>query len=105
MTSHIAFMAELVRHDMMMNLYYAAVAVCIIYKLAALGIYLAKIHAIPATIGRAGCLVVGTIVFLKASGRFQGGDTAQWLDIARELAWCGLLYAVIMLIRNQVINK
>lgn len=105
MTSHISLMAEIIRHDMMMNTFYAAVAVCIIYKLAALGIYLAKIHALPALTGRVGCLVVGTIIFFKAMGRFQGGDTAQWLDITRELAWCGLLYAVIMLLRQQTINK
>lgn len=100
MTSYMLFTNETIRHDMMMNLFYALTAVCIIYKLAALAIYLAKIQAIPAIIGRAGCMVVGTIVFFKASGRFHGGDTAQWLDITRELAWCGLLYAIIILVRN-----
>ena len=96
---------ETIPHDMLMNLFYAMAAVCILYKLAALGIYLAKINAFPATVGRAACLVVGTIVFVKASNRFHGGDTAQWLDIGRELAWCGLLYAIIILVRNLISNK
>jgi hypothetical protein len=103
--SEASFVANVLRHDAMMNLIYAVCALCIIYNLAVLGTYLAQIDAGSALVGRVCCLCVGTVVFVKMLGRFQGGDVAQWLDIYRELSWCGLLYAVIMLVRRDVISK
>lgn len=41
------------------------------------------------------------VLFVKAFSRFEGGDDAQFLDIARELALCCFLLTAIRMIRDQ----
>ena len=84
-----------------MNALYALTALCIIYKMAFI------IRAIPlkgslaSNLLRIICAVVATIVAIKALGRFNGGDTAEWFDIIRELSWCSFLVAAIVVLKER----
>jgi hypothetical protein len=97
----VAFMRS---YEHWMNIIYAMAAMCIIYKLAIIA------RQVPAHINlstdafRFMCAIVGTIVTVKAYGRFHGGDAATWFDIARELSWCGFLAAAIVVMKQKFGN-
>lgn len=87
-----------------MNVLYSLVTLCVVYKLG----YIAR--QVGSSDGRlswslrfsAGC--VGTIIVWNAISRFGQGDSAQWLDISRELAWCAFLLSSVFLLRRRLGN-
>ena len=82
------------------TLYWMAI-MCVVFKLTWI---IRQVSLMPAwqrwpTVFSAGALAF--ILMAKAYFRFQGGDDAQILDIARELSLCLFLASAIVMIRGQ----
>ena len=85
-----------------LNIAYALVAMCVVYKLAFIARQCAAMGGHVALMMRMSCLVVGSILIIKAYGRIQGGDEAQILDVLRELSWCVFLATSITILRGRL---
>ena len=88
-------------HAHRMNALYALTALCIIFKMAFIVREIPLKGTLATNILRVMCAVVATIVAIKALARFNGGDTAEWFDIIRELSWCSFLVAATVVLKER----
>lgn len=84
------------------NILYAMVAMCVVYKLAFFARQCSAMGGHVALMMRMTCLMVGSIMIIKAYGRIHGGDEAEILDILRELSWCVFLATSITILRGRL---
>jgi hypothetical protein len=84
-----------------MNVIYGLCALCVSYKMMFIIRQVPINYTLAANALRVTAAIVATIVLARAYSRFDGGDTAQWFDIIRELSWCGFLFAAIFVLRDK----
>jgi hypothetical protein len=88
-------------HDHFLDIAYVVTALCVTYKLAFI---IAQTHGLPVS-GTAPlricAAITGTLVLLTALVNFGTPEVATWLDVSRNLAWCGVLVCLIWLLHAK----
>lgn len=86
--------------DLILNVFYICVAICIIYKMAWIARMTGHIAGWQIQGLRFGGAVYAMIVLLKAGLRFaDNADPATLADVGRELSMCVFLFFAIAVLR------
>jgi hypothetical protein len=87
-------------HDLALDLAYFFAALCIGYKIAWINRQTFDLVTWPARLMRWSGMIVALLILAKSLWRFEDGDAATLLDVTREFAWCGFLFAAIAQLRK-----
>lgn len=81
------------------DLIYFIVALALSYELAFIIRQCREQHTIANHGLRISAAMVGSIILYKAVSRIGGGDTAEWIDVGREVSWAAFLLSAIFLLK------